>query len=103
MKEIYNYSLNNTELSNELTEYYNSSVQKLIKSSKGSKVIHKSGWHYEYMHDTGVVYDEHPYAVAIMSTKGNSDYVGFFNKMSQLIENFHDSYWNRKNNFCNFN
>ena len=100
MKEIYKYSLNNTKLSNELMDYYNNSVQKLIKSNNDSKVIHKSGWHYEFMHDTGIVYDKHPYALAIMTNKGNSNYNTFFKKASILIEEFHQLYWQKKGSLC---
>lgn len=100
LKEIYNYQLTNTDLSNELMSYYYNSVFPLIKSNDGAKVAHKSGWHYEIMHDTAIIFDEYPYALAIMTNKGYSDYDYFFSTASKLINEFHDLYWENKSNYC---
>lgn len=100
MKEIYNYYLTNTQLSNELIELLYNSVFRLIKANNDVKVAHKSGWHFEIMHDTAIVFDEYPYALAIMTNKGHSDYSAFFNKASKLIAEFHDLYWKNKSSIC---
>lgn len=101
MKEIYNYYLTNTELSNELLSYYYNSVFPLIQSNNADvKIAHKSGWHYDIMHDTAIVFDEYPYALAIMTNKGYSDYDQFFSTASKLINEFHNLYWNNKSNYC---
>lgn len=100
MKDLYEYSLNNTELSNELLNYFYNSVSPQITSFKNNKIAHKSGWRAEIIHDTAVIYDEYPYVVAIMTNMGFGNYQDFYTKASQLIEEFHDLYWENKADIC---
>lgn len=101
MKELYNYSLNNTDLSNELLNYLYNSVFKLIKGKDdGVMVAHKAGWHFEILHDTALIFDDYPYTVAINTNMAYGDYSYFFNQASKLISEFHDLYWNNKANIC---
>lgn len=100
MKDLYEYSKTDTELSNELMSLFYKSVFPLIISNDGSSVAHKSGWHYEIMHDSAIVFDEYPYVLTIMTNKGYSNYSYFFNRASILIAEFHDIYWQNKSNYC---
>lgn len=101
MKELYNYSLNNTDLSNELLNYLYQSVFRSIKAKNDDiKVAHKSGWHFETLHDTALIFDEYPYAVAIMTNMAYGDYKYLFGRASTLISEFHDLYWENKANIC---
>lgn len=101
MKELYNYSLNNSELSNELLNYLYNSVFKLIKGkNENIMVAHKSGWHFETLHDTALIFDEYPYTVAITTNMAYGDYSYLFNQASKLISEFHDLYWENKSNIC---
>lgn len=100
MKELYNYSKNETELSQELLNHFYNSVFRLIEADDDVKIVHKSGWHYEIIHDMAVIYDEYPYTLAIMTNRANADYTQFFKKASKLINEFHHLYWNNKANIC---
>ncbi len=100
MKELYKYSLKNNELSQELMKNFYNSVFPIIKSTNNSKVAHKSGWHYEIMHDTSIIFDENPYVLAVMTNKGYADYNEFFNQVSKLIGEFHELYWKNASEIC---
>ena len=101
MKELYNYSLNNSDLSNELLDYLYNSVFKLIKGkNENIMVAHKSGWHFEILHDTALIFDDYPYTLAINTNMSYGDYSNFFNQASKLISEFHDLYWKNKANIC---
>ena len=101
MKELYNYSLTNSDISNEILDYLFNSVFRVIKGKNDSvKVAHKSGWHFEILHDTALVFDDYPYSVAIMTDMAYGDYSYFFNEASRLISEFHDLYWKNKANIC---
>lgn len=100
MKDLYNYSLNDSDLSNELMDYFYNSVNRQIRSTKDIPIAHKSGWRADTMHDTAIIYDENPYVIAIMTNMGFGNYQDFYKKASKLIEEFHDIYWQEKSNYC---
>lgn len=100
MKELYKYSLKDTDLSKELMDNFYNSVFPIIKSNNDSKVAHKSGWHYELMHDTSIIFDQNPYVLAVMTNKGYADYNEFFNHVSKLIGEFHELYWKSAPEIC---
>ena len=100
MKELYNYYLTDSKLSNELINYFYNSVSPLITSKNNDLIAHKSGCRGDIIHDTAIVFNEYPYVLAIMTNKGYADYEEFFNEASQLIAEFHEIYWKNKSNFC---
>lgn len=101
MKELYNYSLSDTDLSNELLNHFYNSVFRVIEADgEQTKIVHKSGWHFELIHDMALVFDEYPYVLAIMTNRANADYDVFFKKASKLINEFHHLYWENKANIC---
>ena len=101
MKELYNYSLTDTELSKELMDHFYNSVFRVIEAdSDSTKIVHKSGWHFGIIHDMALVFDEYPYVLAIMTNRANADYADFFKKASKLINEFHHLYWDNKSEIC---
>lgn len=101
MKELYNYSLTDTDLSKELMDRFYNSVFRVIEAdSDDVKIVHKSGWHFELIHDMALVFDEYPYALAIMTNRAYADYSDFFKKASKLINEFHHLYWENKASIC---
>lgn len=101
MKELYNYSLTETDLSKELMDLFYNSVFRVIEAdSDSTKIVHKSGWHFEIIHDMALVFDEYPYTLAIMTNRAHADYADFFKKASKLINEFHHLYWKNKADIC---
>lgn len=82
-----------------MDRFYNS-VFGLVSADDGVLIAHKSGWHYEIIHDMALVFDEYPYVLVIMSNRANADYADFFKKASSLINEFHNLYWKNKADIC---
>ena len=101
MKELYNYSLTDTKLSKELMDHFYNSVFRVIEADgDDTKIVHKSGWHFEIIHDLALVFDEYPYTLAIMTNRAHADYEDFFKEASKLINEFHHLYWKNKAEIC---
>lgn len=100
MKELYKYSLNNTENSNELVSYFKEASLNYIQESTNKEVAHKYGWTDEYIHDMALVFDENPYVITITSELGDDDWSEIFMHIASSIDQIHESYWNETNNYC---
>lgn len=101
MKELYKFINEKPEVKEELLNYHFNSVARLISLDNNNiKIAHKSGWNSAAIHDTAIVLDNHPYVLSIMSLKGNGNFTPFFKKASNLINEFHNMYWNEKSSYC---
>lgn len=101
MKQLYKFTEENPEIKEELLSYYFKSVgRSIVLNDSNIKIAHKSGWNSAAAHDTAIVYDKQPYVLAIMSLKGNLDYDSYFARASNLINEFHNLYWNKKSSYC---
>lgn len=101
MKELYKFTQDNPQISEELLNYHFSSVCRLININNTSiKIAHKSGWNSASIHDMAIVYSSEPYVISINSLLGYNDYTTFFNKASDLIHEFHETYWEEKSEQC---
>lgn len=101
MKELYKLTENNPNISEELLKLYFESVCRLINiNNKNIKIAHKSGWNSASIHDMAIVYNSEPYVLSINSSLGYKNYTEFFNKASNLINEFHETYWNEKSDYC---
>lgn len=101
MEELYNYYISNKKYSNELINYFYNSWKLISTPDSNIKIANKSGWSDTSLHDAAIVFDENPYTIVVLSTRGYVDYEDFFNKASTLIYKFHKEYWNTKLNICN--
>lgn len=101
MKQIYKFINEYPEIKEELLSYHFNSVARLIRlDNKNIKVAHKSGWNSATIHDSAIVFDKQPYVLAIMSLKGYADSNSYFARASNLINEFHNLYWNKKSSYC---
>ncbi len=101
MKQLYKFINENPQVKEELLNYHFNSVARLIfLDNKDIKIAHKSGWNSAAIHDTAIVFDKQPYVLAIMSLKGNLNFYPFFNRASNLINEFHNLYWQEKSSYC---
>ena len=99
MKTLYNFLNDNPSIKNELLSYYLSASLKLI-NVKDTPIAHKSGWTDSSIHDMAIIYSEHPYVLSINTSLGNSNFSYFFTRASNLINDFHNIYWNDKQKIC---
>lgn len=99
MEELYNYYLTNTSNSNELINYFKS-AWKVISAPNNIVIANKSGWSDNSLHDAAIIFDDNPYILVILSSRGYTEYTSYFNKISNLVYDFHHTYWEEKINKC---
>lgn len=100
MKELYKYSLNNTENSRNLLSYFKSSALNNVKEATKLEVAHKYGWTDSYVHDMALVFDENPYVLTITTTMGDGEWGEFVKMLATKIQEIHKLYWSEVNNYC---
>ena len=67
----------------------------LIMSVAGDRdVIHKYGWDDGAYHDIGVVYDEHPYAIAVFSDydEATKEQIAYMRELLRAADKIHKAY-----------
>jgi len=102
LKELYDYYNTDTNLSNELMDYFKKVEFKPLTDKNGKQnTANKAGWSGTAFHDTAIVFDENPYILVVLSNVGISDYTYLFNLTSKAIGDIHEEYWNLKYNKCN--
>lgn len=101
MKELYKFTESHPEIKEEMLNYYFKSVgRSIVLDDDSIKIAHKSGWNSAVAHDMAIVYAKQPYILAITSLQGNQDYDSFFGHASNLINEFHNLYWQEKSSYC---
>jgi hypothetical protein len=63
-------------------------------------VANKYGLYKNYYHNMGIIYDESPYVIAIMTLEGNRDEETIVNKISEKIYELHNLYKTNRVNVC---
>ncbi len=63
-------------------------------------VAHKYGYYQDNFHDIGIVYDEHPYTISVLTKYGNNDYKLKINEISLKIKELHNEFWKFKEIYC---
>lgn len=100
MEELYNYYMNQNQYSEELLSYFDKAWKIISTPNNNIRIANKSGWSKHSLHDTALIFDKNPYTLSILTNRGYTEYQGFFNRVSTLIYNFHEEYWNQKYNVC---
>lgn len=101
VKELNNFINNNGELGKELKSYFVSALQNdLAISDFNIEAAHKYGQYKNYYHDIGIVYDENPYVVAILTTEGAKNYEEKIKDINKRIYSLHKLYRTNKENIC---
>lgn len=102
MKAINNFINSNEVLGSELKEYFLTAEQNDLELPDfGISAIHKYGQYSSYYHDIGVVYDENPYVVAILTLEGGSNFENKVKDINSHIYEMHKIYNDNKKKLCN--
>lgn len=92
-KEIYSKERQGDENAKLLMKYLKSTAynQQLPAGLGGKTMAHKYGWWNGYYHDAGVVYDEHPYYLAVLTTYDpeGSPVKSVFKQAARLVDALH--------------
>lgn len=80
-----------------LNTYYNSLY---LTSTEENNVAHKYGWYSYYYHDVGIVYEEYPYFISILTLMGNEDYASAVRDIHTKVNNLHHMFYENRKNIC---
>lgn len=84
LKKLYEISKDNDELKS----YFINDYGNYLKFGNLT-VMHKYGYYAQYYHDVGIVLDDNPYIIVILTNHGNSNKDIVINNLSKLIYNYH--------------
>lgn len=90
MKYLYNY-VNTAENGSELKQYFINDFHKHLNFEGAPTIMHKYGYWQTYFHDVGIVLDDVPYIVVILTTEGQKNYADIISDLSQKIYEMHNS------------
>lgn len=100
MSELYNYTLKNTQNSNNLVNSFKISGLNNIAFATHLPVAHKYGWTDNYISDMALIFDDNPYVLTITTTMGYEDWTTFEKDVATMIQEIHSLYWNNLNESC---
>lgn len=99
MKAVNNFIENNGELGEELKGFFVTSEQKEL-SVNNLDVAHKYGLYKKYYHNMGIVYDEKPYVVSIMTLEGTDQKDRAVKNISAKVYELHNLFKTNRENVC---
>ena len=89
MKKLYEITKNNQN--KELKSYFIESTWNLLKFNKSPQIMHKYG-HYESVHhNVGIVLDDNPYIIVVLTKEGHGNYSNIIPTISKKIYEYHKS------------
>lgn len=101
MKAIDEFINNNDELGAELKSYFIQADQNGLKfEDLGIEAAHKYGEYSYFYHDIGIVYDENPYVIAILTHEGNDDFLEIVKDINEHVYDLHKVYNTNRENVC---
>ncbi len=83
-KKLYELAKDNEEL----TSYFINNYGNFLKIND-IPVMHKYGYYGDYYHDAGIVLDDEPYIIIILTKHGNDDYGAIIADIAELMYNYH--------------
>lgn len=104
LKAIYQFIEKNETLGKELKEYLvEAEVNGIKYPDLNVDVAHKYGY-YDYIYnDLGIVYDDNPYIIAILTYHGNDNYIEITNDISKKINDLHHEFYSNRESICKKN
>lgn len=104
LKNVYDFIENNNELGQELKSYLLDAQENMIKyDGINVDVGHKYGYYDYYFNDLGIVYDENPYLIAVLTTHGKGKYQEIVNDISKKINELHQQFKENRQSICQKN
>ena len=61
---------------------------------------HKYGSYATYYHDIGIVYDDKPYVIAILTTEYKGDYEAKIKDIASKVYELHELYYSNREEIC---
>lgn len=102
LNALNNFINSNGELGEELRQIFLGALQNDIAVPEyGVVAAHKYGEYKPNYHDIGIVYDEKPYLIAVLSTEGYGDFEGKIKDISKKVYRLHNIFWENRKGICN--
>lgn len=93
---------NNGDLGKELQSFFLEAEQNdLAIPEEGIAAAHKYGQYQQYYHDIGIVYDEYPYIVVILTLEGRGNFEEKVKDISHHVYNLHKIFYENRQEICN--
>ncbi len=100
MKAIYDFTESDAAYASFMKDAMIGSRQSVLTAAAAApkKVAHKYGWSEGAYHDMAIVYDEHPYVVAIMTDcdEGTKEINAYLCSILRLIDQLHDNFYKQR-------
>lgn len=100
VNELYKFIDENGKLGQEMKGYMLDAILNTLKI-KGVPAAHKYGWWKKDFHEIGIIYDEYPYTIVILSKYGENE--AFKKEVKNLhtkIYEYHATYIAKKKAYC---
>lgn len=85
---------------NLLREYMSNDYRNCLILDNEKDIAHKYGYYSNYFHDVGIVFDENPYTISILTIHGNGNYKNIINNIHKKINEMHIIFRNNRENNC---
>ncbi len=83
-----------------LKEYMSNDFQNYLLLDNEQDIAHKCGSYDSYFHDIGIVFNENPYTISILTLHGNGNYKKIINMIHKEINEIHLIFRNNRKNSC---
>lgn len=83
------YSMTNNTQNEELKSFFINSYYNNLLFDNCPTIMHKYGWWKEVFHNSGIVLDENPYIVTILTKEAYNDYNEIISTISKLVYEYH--------------
>lgn len=100
LKHAYEIMKNNSNYGTFLKECMTNTYYNYLYLDEENNVAHKWGWHSIYFHDIGIIFEDNPYTLSILTTYGKDDYKTIVNDISKKINELHHLFYSERENKC---
>lgn len=100
LKHAYEIIKNNETYGSFLKECMTNTYYNYLNLGEENNVAHKWGWHSIYFHDIGIVFEDNPYTISILTTYGKGDYKTIVNDVHKKINELHHLFYSERENKC---
>lgn len=83
------YSMTNNNQNDELKSYFINTYYNNLLFDNCPTIMHKYGWWGQVFHNSGIVLDENPYIITILTNEAYNDYNKIISTISKLIYEYH--------------
>lgn len=105
LHHAYEIIKSNSEYGKLLKEYMtNTNYNSLyLTEEENNNVAHKYGLYANYYHDIGIVFEENPYYISVLTNHGKGDYKTVVNNIHKKINELHHLFYEQRQKDCHLN